>query len=119
MPRHYPVGLRHRTCERMLAGEAVKDLVIELEISSVTLLSCLESTSSADVDRDLSVLGLEYRPSAQFVVPSLLQNGRGQLTFRPGDPHTQNKSDPHTQNKRSAALWPKTVKKCGANVVMR
>jgi transposase-like protein len=37
MPRHYPAELRRRTCERMLAGEAVKDLVAELEISQITL----------------------------------------------------------------------------------
>ena len=33
MPRHYPAELRRQTCERMLAGEAVKDLVAELGIS--------------------------------------------------------------------------------------
>jgi transposase-like protein len=37
MPRHYPAELRRRTCERMLAGEPVKDLVAELGIASVTL----------------------------------------------------------------------------------
>jgi len=37
MPRHYPAELRRRTCERMLAGEAVKDLVLELGIAQVTL----------------------------------------------------------------------------------
>jgi transposase-like protein len=37
MPRHYPVELRRLTCERMLAGEAVKDLVVELGICSHTL----------------------------------------------------------------------------------
>jgi len=37
MPRHYPAELRRRTCERMLAGEAVKDLVAELGIAEVTL----------------------------------------------------------------------------------
>ena len=37
MPRHYPTELRRRTCERMLAGEAVKDLVVELGIADVTL----------------------------------------------------------------------------------
>ena len=33
MPTHYPAELRRRTCERMLAGEAIKDLVVELGIS--------------------------------------------------------------------------------------
>jgi transposase-like protein len=37
MPRHYPAELHRQTCERMLAGEAVKDLVAELGISQVTL----------------------------------------------------------------------------------
>jgi len=37
MPRHYPAELRRRTCERMLAGEPVKDLVVELGIAQVTL----------------------------------------------------------------------------------
>lgn len=37
MPRHYPADLRRQTCERMLAGEAVKDLVVELGISDHTL----------------------------------------------------------------------------------
>jgi transposase-like protein len=37
MPRHYPAELRRLTCERMLAGESVKDLVVELGICSHTL----------------------------------------------------------------------------------
>jgi transposase-like protein len=37
MPRHYPAELRRQPCERMLAGEAVKDLSAELGISGVTL----------------------------------------------------------------------------------
>ena len=39
MPRHYPAELRRQTCERMLAGEAVKDLTAELGIAGVTLYS--------------------------------------------------------------------------------
>ena len=37
MPRHYPAELRRLTCERMLAGDAVKDLVAELGVSEHTL----------------------------------------------------------------------------------
>ena len=37
MPRHYPAELRRHTRERMVAGEAVKDLVVELGISEHTL----------------------------------------------------------------------------------
>jgi transposase-like protein len=37
MPRQYRAELRRQTCERMLAGEAVKDLSAELGIAGVTL----------------------------------------------------------------------------------
>lgn len=37
MPKHYPAEWRRRTCERMLAGEAVTDLSAELGIHNVTL----------------------------------------------------------------------------------
>ena len=37
MPRHYPADLRRQICERMLAGEKIKDLVEELKISDHTL----------------------------------------------------------------------------------
>src|SRR3977135_2686321 len=37
MPRHYPAELRRRTCERMVAGEAVKDLAAGLGIAGGTV----------------------------------------------------------------------------------
>jgi len=37
MPRHYPAEVRREACERMLAGEAIKDLVDELGITTETL----------------------------------------------------------------------------------
>src|SRR5882672_2538285 len=37
MPRHHPAELRRETCERILAGEAVKDLIVELGVSEATL----------------------------------------------------------------------------------
>jgi hypothetical protein len=37
MPRPYPPEVRRQGCERMLAGEAVKDLVEELAITVETL----------------------------------------------------------------------------------
>ena len=37
MPNDYPAELRRRTCERMLAGDAVKDLVVELGRAQATL----------------------------------------------------------------------------------
>ena len=37
MPRHYPPEVRREACERMLAGETIKDLVHELGITIETL----------------------------------------------------------------------------------
>ena len=37
MPRHYAAELRRRTCERMLAGEQVKELSAELGVCGTTL----------------------------------------------------------------------------------
>ena len=37
MPRHYPADVRRKVCERLLAGEAVKELAAELGISDHTL----------------------------------------------------------------------------------
>jgi transposase-like protein len=37
MPRHYPAEVRREACERMLAGEAIKDLADELGITVETL----------------------------------------------------------------------------------
>ena len=37
MPRHYPHEFRREVCERLLAGEPVKDLAVELGVSSWTL----------------------------------------------------------------------------------
>jgi putative transposase len=37
MPRHYSAELRRQACERMLAGEAVKDLTDELDVTMETL----------------------------------------------------------------------------------
>jgi transposase-like protein len=37
MPFRYSSEFRHKACERMLAGEPAKDLVIELSVSDATL----------------------------------------------------------------------------------
>ena len=37
MPRHYPPEVRREACERMLGGEAIKDLADELGITIETL----------------------------------------------------------------------------------
>ena len=37
MPRHHPAHLRREACERMLAGEPIKELAGELDVSVNTL----------------------------------------------------------------------------------
>ena len=37
MPFRYSIEFRFRACERMLAGEPVKDLAVELSVSDATL----------------------------------------------------------------------------------
>ena len=37
MPFRYSIEFRRRVCERMLAGEPVKDLAVELSVSDATL----------------------------------------------------------------------------------
>ena len=50
MPRHYPSEVRREACERMLAGEAIKDLADELGITIEDPLSL----ASPIVDRHRS-----------------------------------------------------------------
>ena len=37
MPRHHPAALRRGACERMLAGESIKEVAEELGVSANTL----------------------------------------------------------------------------------
>lgn len=37
MPRHHPAGLRREACERMLAGEPIKEVSASLGVSERTL----------------------------------------------------------------------------------
>jgi len=69
MPRHYPAELRHRTCERMLAGEAVKDLVAELGISEVTLYKW----------RRQALIDAGQRPGAKSFEADPLQQARRRI----------------------------------------
>ena len=64
MPRHYPAVLRRRTCERMLAGEPVKDLVAELGIASGTL-SKWRRQALIDAGRRPGVVSYQADPLAQ------------------------------------------------------
>jgi transposase-like protein len=64
MPRHYPAELRRRTCERMLAGEAVKDLVAELGIADVTLYKWRRQ-ALIDADRRPGAKSFEADPLLQ------------------------------------------------------
>jgi len=64
MPRHYPAELRRRTCERMLAGEAIKDLVNELGVSEATLQRW-KRQALIDAGMRPGILSYEADPLAQ------------------------------------------------------
>jgi len=64
MPMHYPAELRRSTCERMLAGEAVKDLIVELGIAEVTLYRWRRQ-ALIDAGRRPGVVSYEADPLAQ------------------------------------------------------
>jgi transposase-like protein len=65
MPKHYPAELRRRTCERMLAGEAVKDLTAELGIAGVTLYKWRRQ---ALIDAGIRLAYLLARPNSRTLV---------------------------------------------------
>jgi len=69
MPRHYPAELRRQTCERMLAGEAVKKLVAELGISSHTLYRW----------RRQALIDAGQRPGAKSYEADPLQSARRRI----------------------------------------
>jgi transposase-like protein len=64
MPRHYPAELRRATCERLLAGEAIKDLTAELGICGSTLLKWRRQ-AQIDAGRRPGVLSYQADPLAQ------------------------------------------------------
>jgi transposase len=57
LPRHYPAEFRREVCERLLAGEAVKELAAELGVSSWTLYRWREQ---ATVDAGGTPSGKSY-----------------------------------------------------------
>jgi transposase len=66
MPRHYPPEVRRQACERMLAGEAVKDLVDELGITMETLYRW----------RRQALIGAGQRPGVKSFDADPLQSAR-------------------------------------------
>jgi len=69
MPRHYPAELRRRTCDRMLAGEQVKDLAAELGIRDVTLYRW----------RRQALIDAGQRPGAKSFDPDPLERARRRI----------------------------------------
>lgn len=69
MPRHYPAELRRRACERMLAGEAVKDLAAELGVSPETLYKW----------RRQALIDAGQRPGAKSYEADPLQQARRRI----------------------------------------
>ena len=64
MPRHHPVTLRREACERMLAGEPVKEVANELGVSSDTLYKW-KRQALIDVGRRPGVKSYEADPLQQ------------------------------------------------------
>jgi transposase-like protein len=89
MPRHYRADLRRQTCERMLAGEPVKDLSAELGVSETTLykwrrqalidVGARPGLKSYEVDPLLAarrrVIELEAELKAVKAASALFENG--------------------------------------------
>ena len=69
MPRHYPAEVRRRACERMLAGETVKDLVAELGIADHTLYRW----------RRQALIDAGQRPGAKSYEADPLQSARRRI----------------------------------------
>jgi len=59
LPRHYPHEFRREVCERLLAGEAIKDIADEFEISENTLYRWRQM---ARADAGLTPGGTSYEP---------------------------------------------------------
>lgn len=64
MPRHHPVALRREACERMLAGEAVKEVAEDLGVSENTLYKWRRQ-ALIDAGRRPGVKSFEADPLAQ------------------------------------------------------
>jgi transposase len=64
MPRHHPADLRRQICERLLAGEAVKDLATELGVSPRTLYKWRRQ-ALIDAGRHLGAKSYEADPLEQ------------------------------------------------------
>jgi transposase-like protein len=59
LPKHYPHDFRREVSERLLAGEAVKDLADELDVSEHTLYRWRHA---ARADAGLTPGGTSYEP---------------------------------------------------------
>lgn len=58
MPFHYSTELRRRVCQRLLAGDPIKSMAIELSISQVTLFRW-KKQGLIDLDRKPGVKSFE------------------------------------------------------------
>ena len=69
MPRHYPAEVRRQACERMLAGESIKDLVEDLGITMETLYRW----------RRQALIDVGQRPGAKSFEADPLQQARRRI----------------------------------------
>jgi len=58
MPFHYSIVFRRRVCERLLAGESIKSMAVEMSISEATLFRW-KKQGLVDLDR---MPGVKWTP---------------------------------------------------------
>lgn len=100
MPRHYPAELRRATCERLLAGEAIKNLTAELGISGSTLLKWRRQ-AQIDAGRRPGVLSYEADPLAQARRRIKELEDELEITKRASELYEQGRADPKASTRLS------------------
>jgi transposase-like protein len=100
MPRHYPAELRRQTCERMLAGEAIRDLVEELGISEATLQRW-KRQALIDTGRRPGVLSYAADPLAQARLRIKELEDELELVKKASELYEQGRADPKASSRLS------------------
>jgi len=100
MPRHYPAELRRETCERMLNGEAIKDLAQELGISGPTLLRWRRQ-AEIDAGRRPGVVSYEADRLAQARRRIKELEDELELVKRASELYEQGRADPKASSESS------------------
>ena len=100
MPRHYPHEFRRAAVERLLAGEPVKDLSDELEVSEHTLYRWRHA---ARADAGLRPDGKSYEPDPLVVARRRIKELEAELelTRKASELFEEGKVDPKGSSRLS------------------